>query len=42
MLNVWERRGINRGQWWESQKERDYQDNLYVGGSIILKWSFRE
>jgi hypothetical protein len=25
------------GFWWESQKERDYLEDLDVGGRIILK-----
>jgi hypothetical protein len=24
--------------WWESQKERDHQEDLDVGGRIILNW----
>jgi hypothetical protein len=31
------RRRINTGFWCESQKERDYKDDLDVGGGIILK-----
>jgi hypothetical protein len=26
------------GGWWESQKERDHQEDRDVGGRIILKW----
>jgi hypothetical protein len=26
------------GYWWESQKESDQQEDVYVGGRIILKW----
>jgi hypothetical protein len=26
------------GFWWESQKERDEQEDLDVGGRIILEW----
>jgi hypothetical protein len=25
------------GFWWESQKEREQQKNLHIGGRIILK-----
>jgi hypothetical protein len=26
------------GFWWESQKEWDHEEDLDVGGRIILKW----
>jgi hypothetical protein len=26
------------GRWWESQKERNYQEAQDVGGLVILKW----
>jgi hypothetical protein len=26
------------GFWWESQKERDHEEDQDVGGRIILKW----
>jgi hypothetical protein len=26
------------GYWWESQKERDHEEDQDVGGWIILKW----
>jgi hypothetical protein len=28
------------GFWWESQKERDQQEDLEVGGRIVLRWIF--
>jgi hypothetical protein len=31
------RRGTHIGLWWESQKERDHQEDLDVGGRIILE-----
>jgi hypothetical protein len=31
-------RGSYRGYWWESQTERDHQENQDLGGWIILKW----
>jgi hypothetical protein len=36
------RRPIHKGFSWESQKEIDQQDDLDVGGWIILKWILRE
>jgi hypothetical protein len=33
---MWER-GMPVRDWWKSQKERDNQENLEVGGWIILK-----
>jgi hypothetical protein len=33
-----ERRGMNIGYWWESQKERDHYEDQDVGGRILLKW----
>jgi hypothetical protein len=33
------RRGMHIGFWWESQKERDHQEGLDVGGKIIFKWN---
>jgi hypothetical protein len=30
------------GYWWESQKERDHQEDQDVGGWTILKWILRE
>jgi hypothetical protein len=26
--------------WWESQKEKGHEENLDIGGSIVLKWTF--
>jgi hypothetical protein len=33
---VWRRKGMHIG--WESLKERDHQEDLDIGGRIILKW----
>jgi hypothetical protein len=35
-----ENRKIHTGFWCESQKERNHQEYLAVGGKIILKWNF--
>jgi hypothetical protein len=32
------RRGMHIGYWWESQKERDHQEDQDIDGWIILKW----
>jgi hypothetical protein len=32
------RRGMLIDYWWESQKERDHQEDQDVGGLIILGW----
>jgi hypothetical protein len=32
------RRGTCIGYWWESQRERDHQEDQDVGGWIILGW----
>jgi hypothetical protein len=32
------RTGMNMGHWYESQKERDYQEDKGVAGWIILRW----
>jgi hypothetical protein len=32
-----ERRGMYVGFWWECQKERDHDEDLDIGGRIILK-----
>jgi hypothetical protein len=29
---VYKRRGMHKGYWWESQKERDYLEDEDVGG----------
>jgi hypothetical protein len=31
---------MHAGFWWESQNQRDYLEDLDVGGRIILKWIF--
>jgi hypothetical protein len=33
---------MNLGFWWDSQKERDHQEELDVGGRIILKWNLEK
>jgi hypothetical protein len=38
MSHEWGRRVMHRGYWWESQKERDQEEDQVVGGWIILKW----
>jgi hypothetical protein len=30
------------GYWWESQKEKEQQEDIAVGGIIILKFDHRE
>jgi hypothetical protein len=32
------RRRMHVRFWWEGQKERDHQEDMDVGGKIILKW----
>jgi hypothetical protein len=32
------RTGMHIGYWWETQKERDHEEDQDVGGWIILKW----
>jgi hypothetical protein len=34
MEHEWEIRGMH---WWESQKERDHQEDLDIGGRIIFE-----
>jgi hypothetical protein len=36
------RRGMHEGLWWESQKVRDLQEGLDMGGRIILQLNLRE
>jgi hypothetical protein len=31
------RSGMHIGYWWKSQKERDYYEDLDVGGRVILQ-----
>jgi hypothetical protein len=31
------RRGMHRGSWWESQKERDNYEDQNIGGCTMLK-----
>jgi hypothetical protein len=35
-------RGVHIGYWWETQKERDHQEDQDVSGWIILKWIVME
>jgi hypothetical protein len=35
------RRGMHTVFWWESQNERDHQEEKDVGEWIILKWILR-
>jgi hypothetical protein len=37
MYHVWGRRGMHLGFWWESQKERDHQEDVDINGRMILK-----
>jgi hypothetical protein len=32
--------GVQIGYWWESQKERDHQEDRDVGGWTLIKWIF--
>jgi hypothetical protein len=34
-----ERRGMHTRLWWESQKERDHEEDLNIGQRIILNES---
>jgi hypothetical protein len=34
----WGRRGMLIEYWWKSQKEKEYSEDLDVGGRIRLKW----
>jgi hypothetical protein len=36
------RKGVHIRFWWESQIERDREEGLDVGASIILKWILKE
>jgi hypothetical protein len=38
MQHAWKTKGMYSGFWWESQKEIDYYEDLYVDGRIILGW----
>jgi hypothetical protein len=38
MWNAWGRSIIHIGFWWENQKEREHQEDLELGGWIIIKW----
>jgi hypothetical protein len=33
------RTGMHIGQWWESQKERDHQEDQDFGVKIMLRWT---
>jgi hypothetical protein len=32
------RRGMHIGFWWETRKERGHEEDLDVGGRMILRW----
>jgi hypothetical protein len=34
--------GMHTRFWWESQEKRDHQEDLHIGGRIILKWILEE
>jgi hypothetical protein len=36
------RREMHVGFWWESQKERDHEEDIGIGGSLILKLVLEE
>jgi hypothetical protein len=38
MLHEWGKRGTRIDYWWESQRERDQNEDQDVGGWIILGW----
>jgi hypothetical protein len=38
-VHEWGRRGMHKGYWWDSQKERDYWEDQALGEWKILKWN---
>jgi hypothetical protein len=38
LVHEWGRRGTRLGYWWESQRERDCQEDQELGGWITLGW----
>jgi hypothetical protein len=36
------RRGMHIRSWWKSQKERDHQEDVEVGGRILLQWILKK
>jgi hypothetical protein len=37
MFDVWGEEKLRIGYWWESQRERDHQEDQNVGGWIVLR-----
>ena len=42
MWHIWETGKVHSGFWWGYLRERDYLENLDMGGRIVLEWIFKK
>jgi hypothetical protein len=42
MWHLWKTREVHTGIWWGDLRERDYLEDLGVGGRMIVKWIFKK
>jgi hypothetical protein len=42
MWHIWGTGEVHTGFWWGYLRERDYMENVDMGGTVVLEWIFQE